>query len=187
MIYFTADLHFFHKNIIRYDLRPYHNVDEMNADIIAKWNNKVKEDDTVYILGDLGLDTKRIIPIVKQLKGHKVLIRGNHDNVKNKEFANCFEEITDYKELNITGKKVVLCHYPIAAFNNHFYGTYHFYAHVHNSHEWHYVESYKWDAEALDIPLNMINVGCMMPWMNYEPKTFDEIVDGYNEWRKSNG
>ena len=53
MIYYTSDLHLFHDNIIRLCNRPYKNVYEMNDDIVERWNNKVKPDDDVYILGDM--------------------------------------------------------------------------------------------------------------------------------------
>lgn len=185
MIYFIADMHFFHKNILRYDLRPYRSVEEMNKDMIRCWNERIKNEDTVYILGDLGFYSEELVEIIKQLNGHKILIKGNHDDTRKRDFVNCFDRIYDYKEININGKKVVLCHYPMPCFNNHFYGAYHLYAHVHNSHEWHYIESFKKDMEALDIPCNMINVGAMMPWIGYTPRTFEEIVEGYDEWRTS--
>ena len=52
-VYFTSDLHFGHKNIIRYDHRPFSSVQEMDAELIRRWNNKVKDEDLVYILGDV--------------------------------------------------------------------------------------------------------------------------------------
>ena len=52
MVYFTADLHFYHDKIIRHTQRPFHNAEEMNKALIKKWNNKISCDDEVYILGD---------------------------------------------------------------------------------------------------------------------------------------
>ena len=51
MIYFTADTHFDHANIIRFCNRPFATVEEMNETLIANWNRKVHGNDTVYILG----------------------------------------------------------------------------------------------------------------------------------------
>ena len=51
MIYFTADLHFYHEKIIKHTKRSYHTVDEMNKSLIKRWNDKISYDDEVYILG----------------------------------------------------------------------------------------------------------------------------------------
>ena len=80
MIYITSDTHFSHKNIIEYCDRPYTNPEEMNKDLISKWNSVVKEDDIVLHLGDVGFGlVEELSPIIQGLNGHKILIRGNHD------------------------------------------------------------------------------------------------------------
>lgn len=177
-IFFTSDLHFGHKNIIRFDNRPFTSVEEMDATLITNWNKKVSPKDTIYILGDISWhDDQKTFEIFSSLNGHKILIKGNHDRIHGK-VRHCFDEITDYKEININGNPIVLCHYPITFFNKHHYGAYMFYGHVHNSHEWQMTENYKYELEQLDIKCNMFNVGCMI-W-NYEPVTFDEIRGANN-------
>jgi calcineurin-like phosphoesterase family protein len=79
-VFFTADLHFDHKNIIEYCQRPYKSVQEMNEALIANWNDVVNKGDEVYILGDFSLSTKNLPDIATQLNGHKYLIPGNHDS-----------------------------------------------------------------------------------------------------------
>ena len=80
MIYFIADTHFGHSNIIEYENRPFDNVDEMDNYMIEQWNKVVNDDDIVYHLGDFALcATKRYFDIFNQLNGEKYLIRGNHD------------------------------------------------------------------------------------------------------------
>lgn len=183
MIYFTSDLHFGHKNIIRFDNRPFTSIEEMDRTIIERWNRKVKEDDTVYILGDISwYDDQKTYEIISQLHGKKVLIVGNHDKY-GKMVLNCFQEVCFYKEITLPGNiQVILCHYPIVFFNRHHYGAYMLYGHVHNSHEWNMTENYKYELQQLDINCNMFNVGCMV--RNYEPVTLDEILQ--QEERKDN-
>ncbi len=55
---FTADTHFFHKNIIKYCNRPFNTVEDMNEELIKRWNETVAPDDLVYHLGDFGLYIK---------------------------------------------------------------------------------------------------------------------------------
>lgn len=174
-VYFTSDLHFGHNNIIRFDNRPFTSVEEMDETIIRKWNNKVKADDMVYILGDISwYNDQKTAEIISRLNGRKILIKGNHDRVHG-QVRHCFEEITDYKEITLPeNRHIVLCHYPIVFFNRHHYGAYMLYGHVHNSHEWQMTENCKYELEQLDIKCNMFNVGTMI-W-NYEPVTLDEIL-----------
>lgn len=174
-MFFTSDLHFGHKNIIRFDNRPFTSVEEMDEVLIHNWNKKVKKNDLVYILGDISWHKdEKTCEIFERLNGRKILIKGNHDRVHGK-IKNYFEEITDYKEITLPGNKhITLCHYPIVFFNRHHYGAFMFYGHVHNSHEWQMTENYKFELEELDIRCNMFNVGTMVH--NYEPVTFEEIV-----------
>lgn len=184
---YISDLHFSHKNVIKYDNRPYFTVSEMNKDLIEKWNNKVKDDDTVYILGDISWDTvENTVDIFQQLKGNKILIKGNHDTNKLcrvlKE-QHLIESSYDYLEINDNGKFVIMSHYFIPFWNGQFRNSIHLYGHVHNTHQWNIAESWLKEARALqDIPMNAFNVGCMMSWMEYEPKTLNEISMGYKRW-----
>ena len=53
MIYFTADTHFGHYNVIRFCDRPFASAEEMDKAMIQNWNDRVTGNDTVYILGDM--------------------------------------------------------------------------------------------------------------------------------------
>ena len=189
MNYFIGDLHFGHVNCLSFDKRPFKTIEDHDAVLIKNWNNVVGMKDDVYILGDISwYNTTKTLEILKQLNGHIHLIRGNHDHkhLKNRELQSMFVEITDYKELHIPGtdgKKnsngVVLCHYPIPCFNHHYYGWHHLYAHVHNSFEWNMMERIKYEMKELyNRPCNMYNAGAMMPYMNYTPRTLEEIITG---------
>ena len=179
--FYIGDWHYSHENAIRFDNRPYNNVYEMNEDLIRRWNSVVGDDDTVYVLGDMfWCNASQAIPVLDQLKGKKVLVKGNHDRCHDNKFKNKFERIVDYLEIEDDGRRVVLCHYPIPCFKNHFYGWYHLYAHVHTSFEWNMMESIKREmTELYGKPCNMYNVGAMC--IGYTPRTLDEILMIYNK------
>ena len=103
MIYFIADTHFNHANIIKYCNRPFKNTYEMNEYIIKKWNSVVKEADTVYHLGDVGFGSlQEVKSLVERLNGRKILLRGNHDF---KIGVNTWKEIGF---LEVYKKKIIL-------------------------------------------------------------------------------
>lgn len=178
MKFYISDWHYNHKNILAYDHRPFFTVEEMNRVLIENWNKTVGKGDTVYILGDMfWCPDKEAIPIIDQLNGTKILVKGNHDRVKNPEFAKRFAKIDEYMEVEDEGRNLVLCHYPIPCFKKHFYGWIHLYGHVHNSFEYHMMEHDRFLMENLYGQMcRMYNVGAMMPYMNYTPRTLDEIL-----------
>ena len=80
MKYYISDLHFGHKNVIKFDKRPFFNIDDMERTIIENWNSRVTNDDDVYILGDISwYDLKGTIRVIKKLNGKLHLVKGNHD------------------------------------------------------------------------------------------------------------
>lgn len=81
-VLFTADQHFGHKNIIKYCDRPFKSVEEMDEELIRRWNEVVDEGDLVYVLGDLCFKKSHWQKIEPRLNGQIVLIRGNHDVLK---------------------------------------------------------------------------------------------------------
>src|SRR5574343_93140 len=109
MRWFISDLHFYHKNIIHLQDRPYTSVEEMNETLIASWNNTVAKGDVVYIIGDFSFgkydETKAI---VEKLNGVKVLIRGNHDSrFTSSTFIKLgFNDVYDHVIIKLEGIKV---------------------------------------------------------------------------------
>lgn len=178
---YISDLHFYHANILMFDNRPWTDVEKMNEDLVEIWNKKVDDGDTVYILGDIALSGgEKVLELVKRLNGTKILIKGNHDRISPqlaKEFNN---KVYDYLEIKDDGRNVVLSHYPISCFNKHFYGEFHLYGHLHVSEEWEIIEQVRRKFEEIGVPCLMYNVSCCVPYMEYEPKTLDEIIEGYN-------
>lgn len=186
MNFFISDLHFGHTNCLAFDNRPFKTIEQHDELLVKFWNETVGVDDDVYILGDISwYGSSKTASIFRQLNGNKHLIKGNHDGglLRNAELRDLFVEIKDYKELDIGGgKSVVLCHYPIPCFKNHFYGWYHLYGHVHNSFEWNMMENVKNQMKDLyDKDCNMYNVGAMMSYINYTPRTLEEIINSTNK------
>lgn len=169
-----------------FDNRPFTDIEKHDQTIIDNWNNTVGIDDDVYILGDISwYNSTKTIEIFKQLNGNKHLIKGNHDSklLKNRELQSLFVEICDYKELQCYDRKIiVLSHYPIPCFKNHYYGSYHLYGHVHTGFEYNMMLNIKRQMEELyNVPCEMYNVGCMIDYMNYTPRTLDEIIKANKE------
>ena len=181
--YFIADPHFGHANVIKFDQRGFDSVEEMDKVMKERWNNTVKEDDEVYILGDISfLPSSETEELIKSLNGEKILIMGNHDSkfLKNPRIKEQFKLITSYRELYFDNKLLVLCHYPIPCFKNHLHGAYHFYGHVHNTFEYEIMEDLKLAMEdEQGKELRMYNVGCMLPHMDFTPRTFEEIIERF--------
>ena len=185
MKYYISDLHFGHKNIITYDNRPYFNIKEMDLDLIKKWNSVVTEEDEVYILGDISWWNKKMTEdIINQLKGKKYLIKGNHDVFMNSDIpSNIFQWVKDYAEIQDGGKTIILSHYPIPCYKNMYHGTYHLFGHVHNTAESSVIENCLTSiCEYYEFSRKAFNVGCMKPWMDYTPRTLEQIENGYNKY-----
>lgn len=179
--FYISDLHFGHVNCLGFDNRPFKNIEEHDNELIKRWNESVSIDDEIWILGDISwYNATKTIEIFKQLNGIKHLCIGNHDEklLKNKDVRNLFVEIVDYKEIQLNDKVgVVLCHYPIPCYNHHYYGWYHLYGHVHCSFEWNMMQRVQYEMKSLyDKDSNMYNVGCMMTYMDYTPRTLEEII-----------
>lgn len=107
-VYFIADTHFDHMNIIRYVHRPFPNVAEMNQAMENNWNRTVADDDTVYFLGDwsFGWGARPATYWKRRLKGSIVSIRGSHDR---RQSGIGFR---DFMELHVTGYDFLLIHIP---------------------------------------------------------------------------
>ena len=143
MNYYISDMHFFHKNVTKegnnFDNRPFNSLAEMHEYMKEKWNSKITNGDTVYILGDIAMrgTNEELIALVAQLKGRKILVKGNHDDVSDLRYKNLFEEICAYKEvtdhIGQEAYKLVLSHYPILMWNGQHRGTIHLYGHTHNT------------------------------------------------------
>lgn len=130
--YYIADIHFGHENVLKFDNRPFSSVDEI---LITQWNAVVKDTDDVYIIGDFIYRSKKpAVWYLKQLKGRKHLIQGNHDHqlLKDEKVVNEFISVDKMTYVKDGNHMIVLCHFPIAEWNKYWRGSWHIYGHIHN-------------------------------------------------------
>lgn len=160
-VWFIADTHFNHFNIIKYCDRPFTNTKEMNQYLINNWNKVVKKNDKVFMLGDFALCGKdKIIEIGRQLNGRKTLILGNHDSGSLQTYYNAgFEMVSKYP---IIFNDYILSHYPVDCSPTLFKNIY---GHVHNS------EQYR-DVTSNDICVSVERI-------NYTPISLKEVEKNF--------
>ena len=176
--YFISDLHLGHANCIKFDHRPWETVEEMDREIIRRWNNKVRREDHVYVLGDFAYkNSGSVEEYTKNMNGFIHLIRGNHDK-RSKEYESCFREVLDYKELAIEADgvkcRLILSHYFMPFYNGVRRGTFMLHGHTHMTLDSTYEERFKQELRDRGIRCEAYNVGAV--WQNYEPQTFEEII-----------
>lgn len=197
MNYYIADTHFGHSNIIRFDHRPFSDIYQMEEVMVMLWNAAVRKNDTVYIVGDFCFGKKEEwLQLVRKLNGTKVLIQGNHDlSEYPPELRKEFAEITPYKVIVDNGRdnssrKVILSHYPMPFYKHSGNPKYYMVCgHVHATAENDLLEKLtkelRTDTGAFFQPCGQIyNVGCMLPWMEYTPRTLDEIIKRWDKYHK---
>ena len=121
MIWFSSDLHFNHDKDFCYEPRGFQSIEEMNTEIIKRWNSKVAADDEVYILGDLMLqDLAAGMHCLRQLNGQFHIILGNHDtNARIEEYSNCekIKTINYATQIKYGKYTAFLSHYPTLCAN----------------------------------------------------------------------
>ena len=177
MIFYTADMHFGHRNVIKFDGRPFRDTEEMDEYIIERWNERVSDRDTVYILGDVCYRNAHPASwYLKRLKGHKYLITGNHEKAVLSE-PNALKLLDGYDQIKTIrdgDKQIVLCHYPMAEWPGLFQEAWHIYGHIHNNKTMTY--------ELMAKLKRALNAGCMIN--NYVPVTFDELLENNRRFRE---
>ncbi len=181
-IFFTSDLHIGHANAVLFDNRPFSSVEEMDAELIRRWNAKVGKGDTVYVLGDMIWKSRKedAAEIIQSLNGKIVLILGNHDRfLLNTPAKALFADIQDYADIPVnlkdgTRRRCILSHYFIPMYNGHRRTAIHLHGHSHTSAEADLEIEIARRLNELGVHNEIYNVGCM--YWNYEPVTLDEIL-----------
>ena len=179
-----------------------HRTLEHDEILIKNWNSVVNNNDTTFILGDIGRcgtnkDNEYLCSVMSRLKSKKNSVVGNHDEkgLQDYRVKQLFESVVDYFELmdnhNGINQKIVLSHYPIFSWNGCYKDTVLLYGHTHgNFDDIIYQESLeklrykvrelnaenKEEKKFRNLPY-AYNVGAMMDWINYCPRTWEEIKD----------
>ncbi len=114
-VFLVSDTHFGHAGVCRFlrndgvtKLRPWDNPEEMDEEMVKRWNETVRPNDKVYHLGDVVINRKALATLGR-LNGDKVLIRGNHDIFRDDEYRKYFRELRAYHVMN----GMILSHIPI--------------------------------------------------------------------------
>ncbi|MDO4617289.1 MAG: metallophosphoesterase family protein [Lachnospiraceae bacterium] len=204
MRYYISDLHYFHEGLNeRMDCRGFQDLEAMHEYMIRRWNQKVRPNDEVVVLGDLSMGKGRETnEILQRLNGTVYLIRGNHDRFLNdRRFDHSLIRwVKDYEELKDNKRKVILSHYPIFCYNGQYRTdqdgnprSYMLYGHVHNTFDEQLVDAFIKQTRASErmiygadevrpIPCVMINCFCM--FSDYQPLTLDEWIKNDKERRE---
>jgi calcineurin-like phosphoesterase family protein len=114
-VFLTSDTHFGHAGVCHFTeadgvtkIRPWTDPDEMDEEMVRRWNDRVRPNDKVYHLGDVVIN-RRALKTVSRLNGDKVLIRGNHDIFRDDEYREYFRELRAYHVMN----GMILSHIPL--------------------------------------------------------------------------
>jgi calcineurin-like phosphoesterase family protein len=169
-LFFTADQHFGHQNIIKFCNRPFKNTDEMTEELIKRHNNKVPKGARVYHLGDIfwrNIENKQAIDILYKLNGQHYFIWGNHDETVErviKAYVPALVPIIWAKDLYILNKednhpRITLCHYSMQVWPGSHRGDWHLFGHSHGA--------LKGVGKSFDVGADT---------NNYEPWSIEEVI-----------
>ena len=176
-IFFTADMHFGHENMISFvdyngqKIRPFNTCQECDELMIENWNSMVRPQDKIYVLGDVCFNKNLGDKIMPRLNGKKCLIRGNHDNFKLSWYALWFYDVRGCHNL----ENYLLTHIPIhldskARFKMNIHG------HLHRN------IVYKNENE-IKVPDVWYRNVCM-DYNNYKPVSFEQIQHEFSVYKQ---
>jgi calcineurin-like phosphoesterase family protein len=179
-VFFTSDLHFNHRNIIEYTNRPWRDragnpdVESMNQALVNNWNSVIRDEDKVFILGDLAMggpnQAERVARYLDRMRGEKYLIPGNHDsyvlNPPVSDYLNILPPLFEIKVSDPDAPKnrqyIVMCHYAMKVWNRSHHGAWHLYGHSHHT-------------MPPDYNIKAIDVGIDGKGYDYRPLSYDQV------------
>ena len=169
-VFLTSDTHFGHTGVCKFTnkdgskMRPWTDPDEMDEEMVKRWNETVRPNDKVYHLGDVVMNRKSL-KIMSRLNGDKVLIRGNHDIFKDDDYREYFRELRAYHVMN----GMILSHIPLHPASLGRFGT-NIHGHLHSNRVT-YRDLFS-DEELLDTRYHCVCV----EQTDYRPILFEDVL-----------
>jgi len=168
-VFLVSDTHFGHLGVCRFmrndgvtKLRPWDTPEEMDEEMIRRWNERVRPNDKVYHLGDVVIN-RRALPTLARLNGDKVLIRGNHDIFRDDEYREYFRELRAYHVMN----GMILSHIPIHSDSLGRFGT-NIHGHTHANR----VMTEVWGEYKIDVRYHCVCV----EQTDFAPILFEDVI-----------
>ena len=181
-IFYISDYHFYHYLALKRSRQVFDSIDQMNEEMIIRHNEKVSQEDNVYILGDIIVCeeeelSEKLNNTIGRLNGRLHLIVGNHDYkyLDNPLFRQYFKSIDEAKLIRDNNRWVQLCHYPILMWYRKNKGAYHVFGHMHNeqkSREYHILKE---EERALNACVE-IN--------KFEPCELEELIENNSMFKR---
>lgn len=110
-----SDPHFGHENILKFlpELHPFETSAQRDQFMLDTWNETVRPQDVVYLLGDVALRPRIAVDVLRALNGNIRLVLGNHDDGK----VNWCDYAQRVYGVRVLGEKetgqVILSHVPV--------------------------------------------------------------------------
>ena len=176
-VFLVSDTHFGHLGVCKFTrndgvtkLRPWDSPEEMDEEMVKRWNETVRPNDKVYHLGDVVINRKAL-KIMHRLNGDKVLIRGNHDIFRDEEYREHFRELRAYHVMN----GMILSHIPIHVDSIGRFGT-NIHGHLHANRVM-YLPTWRIDDTRIDPRYHCVCV----EQTDYRPISFEEVIKRIKE------
>ena len=167
--WFFSDPHWGHNGVCQFlrndgeKLRPWTDPELMNEEMSANWNNCVKKEDKVYVLGDWAINN-RFVNYGKHLNGRKILIKGNHDIFKLDKYLEVFDDIRSYQVFPKHG--IIASHIPLhpCQFEHRF--KFNIHGHLHSN-----------DVLLPNGEIDLHYFSVCVEKIDFKPILFDDILD----------
>lgn len=113
-VFFTSDWHVAHANVLKFDKRPFKDLDHMHRVLINNYNSSVTKDDVCYFLGDVGMGKTEVVKkVISELNGTKILILGNHDKNTYAMYDIGFNVVLNAGIFYIGDNRISMSHCPL--------------------------------------------------------------------------